>query len=149
MLNQENATFRTEYEQIDDPYPGNVNVECDSNIWKRINQTLFNTTHVINVTKPDSYYYWTCDVLRHREVNGTTLYSVVVTRPEDKKKEKKKNPDEKPLEKHIKLTDIPSMGIRFTDRPYTSDMFLKEAFRHAIMIPEDVFPEPWLNYSPM
>lgn len=148
MLNQENATnFRTEYQQLEEPYPGNVNIECDSNIWKRINQTLFETTHtIVELDELDHDTWWICDILRHREVNGTTLYTVVVTRPQDEKKKKKDGDKEK--EKHLKLTDIPAMAIRFTDRPYTSDMFLEQAFRHSIMIPNELFPDQWMNFSP-
>ena len=148
MLNEDNSTrFRTEFEQLRRPYPGNVNVECDSNIWRRINQTLFEQTLTVNITRPDDHEYWNCDILRRRVFNGTTLYTVVVTRPEEKKKKKKKDDDKEP-EKHVKLKDIPSMALRYTDRPYTSDMFLEEAFRHSIMIPDSIFPPQWMNYSP-
>jgi hypothetical protein len=152
MLNaQENSTaLRTEYEQLSNPYPGNINLECDSRIWTRINQTLFHTTSVINITKPDSHEYWTCDLLRHRVVNGTNLYTVVVTRPNERKKKKAPpKTDEPPPEPFLKLTDIPRMAIRFTDRPYTSDMFLKLAFRHPIGIPDHLFPTTWMNFSPV
>jgi SET domain len=150
MLNAEEITMRTEYEQLSEPYPGNINLECDSRIWKRINETLFHTTYAIDIIKPDNYEYWTCDVLRYRVVNGTTLYTVVVTRPKDKKKKKTPpKPDEPPPERYLKLIDIPRMAIRFTDRPYTSDMFLQEAFRHHIGIPDSLFPKAWMNFSPM
>ena len=152
QLNQEvkNGTFRTEFEQTKNPYPGNVNIECDSEIWTGIDQTLYQTTGEINVTKPDRFEYWNCDILRRREVNGTIRYTVIVSRPpETKKKNKKKeDKDEKPLEKFVKLTDIPQMAIRFTDRPYTTDMFLPTAFRHPYQIPEHLFPEKWKNWSP-
>lgn len=151
MMNAEAITnaLRTEYEQLSTPYPGNINLECDSRIWRRINQTLFHTTNAIDITKPDNFEYWTCDLLRHRVVNGTTLYTVVVTRPKDRKK--KKTPPktgEPPPEPFVKLIDIPRMAIRFTDRPYTSDMFLKQAFRHPIGIPDQLFPPAWMNFSP-
>jgi hypothetical protein len=151
MLNKvaESVKFRTEFEQMKDPYPGNVNIECDSDFWKRANQTLFETTHIINITDPDDHQFWNCDILRHREVNGTTLYTVVVERPEDDKKKKKNKKKEDQVDKYIMMKDIPAPAIRFTDRPYTSDMFLEEAFRHAIMIPDEIFPVQWMNFSPV
>lgn len=151
QLNEEakTARFRTEFEQMMKPYPGNVNVECDSEIWTRINQTLFEITGKINITKPDEYEYWVCDILRHRQVNDTILYTVVVTRPPGEMKKKKGEEDEKALEPFVKLADIPQMAIRFTDRPYTTDQFLKNAFRHPIQIPEKLFPEKWKNWSPI
>lgn len=153
MLNA-NATFtpfRTEFEQIEEPYPGNVNLECDSEVWNRINQTLFNTTLIINHTKPEDHIdYWNCDVLRRRTVNGTDLYTVIITRPEEtKKKKKKQTEEEKEKEKHLKLKNIPSIAIRFTDRPYTSDMFIKGAFRHPIGVSDDLWPIDWMNFSPV
>ncbi|CAB9510485.1 Guanylate cyclase [Seminavis robusta] len=151
MLNQEESTtfVRTDFEQLHNPYPDNIKVECDSNIWKRINQTLFNTAHVVRITRPNSYEFWPCDVLRRRDVNGTTLYTVSLDRPP---KEKEKNDimrGEKSISKRIKLSDIPRMAIRFSDRPYTTDMFLEEAFRHYIVIPDSMFPSAWMNSSPV
>jgi len=148
MLNQKNRTvLKTEFEQAYEPYPGNVNIECDHGIWNRINKNNFETTNIVTITDPDKFEWWVCDLLRYRFVNDTIRYTVVVTRPEDKKKKKDdKKKEEK--EKYIKLTDIPRMAIRFTDRPYTSDMFLKEAFRHPIFIPDDIWPQQWSNFSP-
>ena len=149
MLNDEDAeVLRTEYAQLTDRYPGNVNIECDNGIWERIDKDLFDAKGEVNITKPDKYEWWVCDILRHRVVDGVIRYTVVVTRPPDKKKKAEEKPKKK-KEKYLKLTDIPRMAIRFTDRPYTSDMFLKEAFRHSISIPDDMFPEVWKNFSPM
>lgn len=150
MLNDENSeVLPTEFEQATQPYPGNINIECDKGIWKRINETLFITSGGVDIVKPDKHEWWVCEILRHRVVDGVLRYTVVVTRPDPKKKKKSdKSKDEKPKEKYLKLTDIPRMAIRFTDRPYTSDMFLEEAFRHSISIPDDIYPKEWLNYSP-
>ncbi|CAB9501525.1 Guanylate cyclase [Seminavis robusta] len=150
MLNQEENTtsLRTEFEQLSDPYPGNVNLECDLNIWEGINKTLFNTTLVINITSTDDWEYYPCEVLRRRVVNGTTLYTISMTRPPKEKKKDIKVPADS-VPKNLKLSDVPRMAMRFTDRPYTSDMFLKEAFRHHIGIPDSMFPLEWMNYSPI
>ena len=34
-------------------------------------------------------------------------------------------------------------AMRFEDKPYTTDMFWKTAFRHPIGIRDDMFPEAW------
>ena len=47
-------------------------------------------------------------------------------------------------ETHI-ITNIPWKAIRFYNRPYTSDVFLKQAFRHAMGLPHDLWPEAWIN----
>jgi hypothetical protein len=47
-------------------------------------------------------------------------------------------------ERHI-ITHIPWKAIRFFNRPYTSDVFLKQAFRHEMGLPEGLWPESWMN----
>jgi len=47
--------------------------------------------------------------------------------------------------KPIILTEYPEESIRFVNRPYTSDNFLPQAFRHYIGIPDELFPEQWKN----
>ena len=152
MLNGENAeVLRTEFEQLSDRYPGNINIECDNGIWDRIDRELFEAKGEVNMTKPDKHEWLVCDILRHRIVDDVIRYTVVVTRPPDKKKKKNVTEDKtkKEKEKYMKLIDIPRMAIRFTDRPYTSDIFLSQAFRHFIGIPDDMFPEAWKNFSPV
>lgn len=47
-------------------------------------------------------------------------------------------------ETHV-VTHIPWKAIRFFNKPYTDDVFLKKAFRHEMALPEGVWPEAWLN----
>lgn len=49
-------------------------------------------------------------------------------------------------EVHI-VTNIPWKAIRFFNKPYTSDVFLKNAFRHEMGLPDDVWPKAWMNLS--
>ena len=44
-----------------------------------------------------------------------------------------------------KLVDVPRHAFQYRDRPYTTDMFLRNAFRHDIRIPDHLFPEVWKN----
>lgn len=45
-----------------------------------------------------------------------------------------------------KVIQVPHKAIVFVDKPLTSDQFVKEAFRHEIGIPDDIFPKgPWRN----
>ena len=43
------------------------------------------------------------------------------------------------------VTKVPRKALSFTQQMYGSDMFLKEAFRHEIMIPDEIFPDAWRN----
>eukprot|EP00956_Cyclotella_meneghiniana_P034746 scaffold107994_cov70-Cyclotella_meneghiniana.AAC.1 len=49
-------------------------------------------------------------------------------------------------EVHI-ITHIPWKAIRFFNKAYTSDIFLKNAFRHEMGLPDDVWPKAWMNLS--
>ena len=40
---------------------------------------------------------------------------------------------------------VPQKFIRYIDKPYTSDLHSKNSFRHYIAIPDEVFPETWLD----
>jgi len=54
--------------------------------------------------------------------------------------------DETFLERH-EITNAPRKSLLFANRDYTSDIFLKNAFRHEMILPDDVFPEAWMNLN--
>ena len=39
--------------------------------------------------------------------------------------------------------DIPRTEITFIETPYTSDVWLREAFRHEILVPDEMYPQSW------
>ena len=41
------------------------------------------------------------------------------------------------------ITNVPRSQITFVNSPYTSDVFLKNVFRHEMMLPDTIFPEAW------
>ena len=43
---------------------------------------------------------------------------------------------------HI-VTHLPRRAIRFSDKRYTTDQHLEQAFRHEIRVADDLFPEQW------
>jgi hypothetical protein len=47
---------------------------------------------------------------------------------------------------HI-VTHVPREAIRFSDKIYTTDQHLENAFRHEIGIPDGVFPELWKDLA--
>ncbi|KAL3799289.1 hypothetical protein HJC23_013014 [Cyclotella cryptica] len=49
-------------------------------------------------------------------------------------------------ERHV-ITHIPWKAIRFFNKPYTSDIFLKKAFRHEMDLPDGLWPEAWMNLA--
>lgn len=47
-------------------------------------------------------------------------------------------------EEHI-VVDVPRWAIHVRDKLYSKDEFLPGAFRHPMMFPDEIFPEPWRN----
>jgi hypothetical protein len=49
-------------------------------------------------------------------------------------------------ELHI-VTHVPRQAIRFSDKIYTTDQHLENAFRHEIGLPDGIFPELWKDLA--
>ena len=41
------------------------------------------------------------------------------------------------------MWNVPSDALYFADEPFTRDHHMFESFRHAMMVPDDLFPEAW------
>lgn len=46
--------------------------------------------------------------------------------------------------KHI-MNNVPRWAISVRDKLYSKDEFLANAFRHEMMMPDEIFPEAWKN----
>ena len=46
------------------------------------------------------------------------------------------------------LWDVPSAAFGFVGMPYTQDHLQFNSFRHAMMLPDDIFPEVWKDKKP-
>lgn len=46
----------------------------------------------------------------------------------------------------MQIQNTPHSAIMFVDSPYTSDIHHKEAFRHPIGIPDEIFPQAWRDF---
>ena len=49
------------------------------------------------------------------------------------------------IDSDIIISDVPKQAIRIVNKPYTTDVLLKVAFRHEIGVPADFYPEPWMK----
>jgi hypothetical protein len=141
--------LRTEFEQMTEPYPGNIELKCNkafrsyrSHQWQPLlDQNLMEDLE--NFGKAEGLSLSSCELLRWKidENNpNRVLYSAVLTRLklED-------GGEEVGDERMEVMENVPREAFYFIDRPYSSDMFLPDAFRHAIMIPDDIFPVAWKN----
>lgn len=74
-----------------------------------------------------------CDVSSRDQEDGVFYYEVEFPHEIDADGEPKR------------LTDVPRQALKFVDKPYTTDLHLGNAFRHEIMIPDEIFPDKWRN----
>ena len=141
QMNQKFEDLRTEFEQLTDPYPPNLvtvfNQKFEDRSWEGALQQGLNLTTFF---KKDLTWIVKCEILSYRKVKGRRnvkghiLYTAAISILNDE------GADETVL-----IEDVPREAFSFEDRPYTSDLFLDNAFRHDIRIPDDMFPDAWKN----
>jgi hypothetical protein len=140
-LNEDiSAPLWTVFDEIENPrYPKNVELRCDKAFvdeeeakWEG---HVKNDT-IISFLAQQGEPMLPCEVLRYRIKDGKMRYTVTMYEDDEE--------DDTKLINHL-VDDIPRAGIRFADRPYTSDIFLRNAFRHDIRISDDMFPDAWRN----
>ena len=76
-----------------------------------------------------------------RDKNGALYYTCELNYTEDEGYDD----DDATWKDTLIVTSIPQHNIRFIKSPYTSDMYLPNAFRHEMMIPDELMPEVWKN----
>jgi hypothetical protein len=76
--------------------------------------------------------YKPCQVIS-REITeeGEELYFVLVVSPAG--------------DSYKVVKEVERKGIRLIDKPYSTDPFIPDAFRHFIGIPDNIFPESWMD----
>ena len=105
---------------------------------------------------------WFCEILNTTtgSIHGTTsttktnqeiLYTVRVWEPPQKRRDhNQKNNNNKisvsTKEKESQIwTHCPHQVFHVQDKPYTTDLFLPNAFRHDLRVPDAMFPMAWRN----
>lgn len=137
MLNADNTTrLKTEFDQMIDPYPGNIFLKCNNEFersmrWKH----HYKQGTLKKYLKDSDGDMVPCELLRYVERDdGEFLYTALLRDPD-------KDTDELPK----KLRDVPREAFTFFDRPGTSDIHLLSAFRHDLRIPDALLPDKWRN----
>lgn len=131
--------LKTLEEQEDDPYPKNLAMVCDIGDWDRKRGT----------GKPQKWYpsdwEWPmpltyCHILsRKKNKEGEDLYEIAITFDQ-------MNPafdSSIPREEMYIDYDVPRKAIFWVEKPYQSDMHLKNAFRHTMKFPDELVPQTW------
>lgn len=60
----------------------------------------------------------------------------------------KQSEDLETITERHEITDVPRGAIEFANLRYSSDVFLKQAFRHEMKLPDSIFPKAWMNLIP-
>lgn len=141
--------LRTFEEQRLDPYPDHLQLRCHT-------QLLFLPTarrnrrplHRVVFEWADSDFGEPCLILDRFMEADSYWYTVQLEVWEDDSGEKEKgiaNTAYEPRVTWVERTDVPRAAIRFFNVPGTTDLHLRDAFRHSIGIPDDMFPIQWRN----
>jgi hypothetical protein len=132
--------IRTEGEQKANPYPDNIRTACYFTVTEDIRgmTEVEWTKDVFNCLRP-------CDVKERFGENWDTHYTAIVypkskAEPEDYCAGLPRG--------GITVRNLPLKALELVDRPYTTDTFLKSAFRHEIGVPNDMYPEIWNAADP-
>ena len=148
--------LRTEKEQVDYPYPSNLDISCfyqysifhekkNSGIMSSSSSSSSTTTVKWQMDRKTFEFknLRPCNVMSREKVgDGHWIYTVQMkNRPGLPKKEMIPNG-----ELHV-VTHIPRGAIRFTDRIHSTDQHLPNAFRHEIGIPDEIFPQHWMDLN--
>jgi hypothetical protein len=119
--------IRTVAEQAADPYPENLVVTC---------------LESYSQNKDGTYTY--LDMLATTQAR---VYCRALTRSKDKpytyEVEMDVTINDNPYS--IVVYDVPEQAIFLYERAFAADWHLPNAFRHEIMIPDNIFPEKWQN----
>jgi hypothetical protein len=144
--------LRTVEEQPFDPYPEHIQIRCHSKLMRKVNPKI-RPPHKVQYVWERKDYGEPCRILDRFWEEGSYWYTVQLEiwpdedDDEDDQANKDETVDTEPMVTWIERTDVPRSAIRFFDRPGTTDLHLPNAFRHAIYIPDDMFPEQWRDFA--
>lgn len=131
-MNRRQDRLKTEFEQAYDPYPSNLALVFREGFQQDSPYKNFEEKgrrkFRIKARESDDF---TCEVLRHEKQFGRIVYAAVLAN---------KDSDENST---LLVENLPRDAFEFQDRPHTTDAFLRNAFRHEIRIPDDIFPDAW------
>lgn len=134
--------LRTDKEQTYDTYPATLQIRCHSDLVRLRKKDRWKE-------KPSwawdmSEYGFPCRILERSvdEEDGEYVYNIVLTTERKDRWEEFRRP------RVLEFQSIPRNAIRFFDRPYSTDLHLRNAFRHEIGLPDELVPQAWRNLGP-
>jgi hypothetical protein len=143
----DDALVRTELEQKHTPYPETLRIMCfyDRKLQVETASADPTTTHYsswVSLDDKDLRCIRPCTVLERGNTGSArnALYTVEMV-PDDNSEVY----DYCRLSRVTVVSNMPRHAIQILDRPYTADMFLPDAFRHAVGVPDGFYPESWMR----
>jgi len=141
--------IRTQTEQARNPYPRNLELFCFYSIEAIYEQDDKGPEDVIVVMWQDddvNNCFRPCRIMeRTKGINATTGETLTTYTVELSVEHNTRVLPECNMMKDTIVTDVPEDAIRLMNRPYTTDVLLKEAFRHEIGVPDGFFPPSWMR----
>ena len=133
-------SIRTVEEQQDYPYPDNLETAC---YFVPRGGDLLMDTVAWNDGNFDCLRL--CSVLSRKGESNDAMYTALVLPRPGVIESNYCNqlPDE-----GVMVTNLPSRAVTLVDGPYTTDVFLQDAFRHEIGTPEGMYPGQWMMTDP-
>jgi hypothetical protein len=113
--------IRTKEEEILNPYPASINLRCHSDLLSQDESKW--TEMEWSRHESGKIYGHSCEVLERSPDNSTYLVSFETESREN----------------------VPRKALYFLDSPHKSDLFLENAFRYTIQLPDEMVPEAWRN----
>ena len=135
-------TWRVLSELEVEPYPANLRTACFFGMNEEQWDGIENSTEWMEET---AYCLRPCTLLERRYDDNEIEYDATVLPMESIFEPEECGPI---YDEGMLVTGIPASYIRLIDRPYTSDLHLKHAFRHAMSLPEAPFPDSWRRADP-
>jgi len=127
-----NIPFYTMEEQESNPYPDNLMIVCNTANWIREENTIMKWRK----PRPGFQNLAICYILERKETKAGFEYTVSL------QFEKGSNPVFDSSLPYID-TKVPHNAISWVDKPYKSDMYLSNAFRYPIGLPDNLVPTQW------
>jgi hypothetical protein len=133
-----NKPFRTVEEQKNDPYASNLLTVCSTGNGHHHHGPGEKKWKAYEYDWPEGLVH--CYIMDRKMVEGEEVYTVILDVDGDR--DYSYDPKIPMGERYIDVK-VPKSAIGFADKPYTSDLHLKNAFRQPIGFPEHLVPELW------
>jgi hypothetical protein len=144
-----NDPVRTEQEQESHPYPDHIQIRAHPMLHQQKPVTTTPESEKGTYTWVVTEYGLPAKILE-RSVNETAQqpqhsYTIQIGIVGQAAAWNIRNRDREANVTWVDRENVPRSALSFFDKPSSTDMHLPNAFRHAIGIPDDIFPKQWKN----